>query len=306
ILFMNIILVLIDSVNRNALSLYGGTEFAIPPNLQAFVDRGAWRLDNHFTGSLPCMPARREIFSGTMNLQWRPWGPLEPFDLRLPQAARTGRLRHRHGHRPLPLLGRVRERLYPGLQSAELVRGHELDFWKSLLPEFGLPQWVRNIEKWRPGYSRRYYSNIAQLKEETDYFLAKVMNGACDWLKAPKQDNPFFLQVECFDVHEPFGVPEPYASMYGKGGDRDRYTLWPPYQDAVRQAEFLSGTSADDLAYIRSQYGGKITMADHWLGAFMQTLDDLALWDDAMVIVTTDHGHDLGGTARLQQAVPVF
>ncbi|MGO8470243.1 sulfatase-like hydrolase/transferase, partial [Rhizobium leguminosarum] len=48
---MNIILVLIDSVKRNALSAYGGTEFATQ-NLQSFAQK-AWRFDNHFVGSLP-------------------------------------------------------------------------------------------------------------------------------------------------------------------------------------------------------------------------------------------------------------
>lgn len=302
---MNIILVLIDSVNRNALSPYGGTEFATP-NMQAFVDRGAWRFENHFTCSLPCMPARREIFSGTMNLQWRPWGPLEPFDLRLPKLLEnagysTAMVTDHYHYWEESANGYIQ-----GFQSAELVRGHELDFWKPLLPESDLPQWVRNVEKWRPGYGHRYYSNIAQFTDESDYFSAKVMNGACDWLKAPKQDNPFFLQVECFDVHEPFDVPEPYASMYGEGAGRDRYTLWPPYQDAARQAEFLASTSPDELAYIRSQYGGKITMTDHWFGKLMQTMDDLKLWEDTIVIVTTDHGHDLGERHGFGKQYPHF
>ena len=171
---MNIILVLIDSVNRNALSPYGGREFATP-NLQAFADR-AWRFDNHFVGSLPCMPARREIFSGTMNFQWRPWGPLEPFDLRLPKLLEQGgystAIVTDHYH----YWEESANGYIQSFQSAEFVRGHELDFWKPLLPENDLPQWVRNVEKWRPGYGRRYYSNVAEFNDETDYFTAKVMS----------------------------------------------------------------------------------------------------------------------------------
>jgi hypothetical protein len=186
------------------------------------------------------------------------------------------------------------------------VRGHELDFWKPLLPESELPQWVRNVEKWRPGYGHRYYSNIARFDGETDYFTAKVMSGACDWLNAHKQGNPFFLQVECFDVHEPFDVPEPYASMYGEGAARDRFTLWPPYQDAARQAEFLAAASPEEIAFVRSQYGAKITMMDRWFGKLIETLDARNLWDDTMVIVTTDHGHDLGERHGFGKQFPHF
>ena len=301
---MNIILVLIDSVNRNALSPYGGREFATP-NLQAFADR-AWRFDNHFVGSLPCMPARREIFSGTMNFQWRPWGPLEPFDLRLPKLLEQGgystAIVTDHYH----YWEESANGYIQSFQSAEFVRGHELDFWKPLLPENDLPQWVRNVEKWRPGYGRRYYSNVAEFNDETDYFTAKVMSEASNWLKARKGDNPFFLQVECFDVHEPFDVPEPYASMYGEGAARDRFTLWPPYQDAARQGEFLAQASPDEIAFVRSQYGAKITMMDTWFGKLMETLDAQNLWDDTMVIFTTDHGHDLGERHGFGKQFPHF
>ncbi len=80
---MNVILILIDSLNRHALSAYGPSHIRTP-NLDSFARR-AWRFDNHFVGSLPCMPARREIYSGRRELMWRPWGSLEPQDARLPR-----------------------------------------------------------------------------------------------------------------------------------------------------------------------------------------------------------------------------
>ena len=301
---MNIILVLIDSVNRNALSAYGGTDYATP-NLQAFADR-AWRFDNHFVGSLPCMPARREIFSGMMNMQWRPWGPLEPFDLRLPKLLEkvgytTAIVTDHYHYWEESANGYIQS-----FQGAEFIRGHELDFWKPLLPVEDLPQWVLNIEKWRPGYGHRYYSNIAQFGGDADFFPAKVMTAASDWLKARKQANPFFLQVESFDVHEPFDVPEPYASLYGDGAARDRFTLWPPYQDAASQADFLAQASQEELDFVRAQYGAKLTMTDHWFGTLLETLDDQDLWDDTIVIVTTDHGHDLATRFGYGKQFPHF
>ena len=301
---MNIILVLIDSVNRSALSAYGGTEFATP-NIQAFAQR-AWRFDNHFVGSLPCMPARREIFAGFSGMQWRPWGPLEPFDLRLPQLLEaagymTAIVTDHYHYWEESANGYIQS-----FQGAELIRGHELDFWEPLVPEEELPAWVRNIEKWRPGYGHRYYSNVRQFKEEADFFPAKVMSAAANWLRKPKASTPFFLQVESFDVHEPFDVPEPYASLYGDASVRDRFTLWPPYQDAARQAEFFAQASPEELAFVRSQYGAKLTMTDRWFGKLLETLDDLDLWKDTAVIVTTDHGHDLGERGGYGKQFPHF
>ncbi len=41
-------------------------------------------FDRHYVGSLPCMPARRDILSGRLNFLHRSWGPMEPFDNAFP------------------------------------------------------------------------------------------------------------------------------------------------------------------------------------------------------------------------------
>ncbi len=73
------------------------------------------------------------------------------------------------------------------------------------------------MEQWRPRQVRPYYANVREFRCEEDYFPARVMTAASQWLDKNQGNAPFFLQVESFDVHEPFDVPEPYASMYGDG-----------------------------------------------------------------------------------------
>ena len=80
---MNIILVLVDSLNKEALKTYNPDTICDSPNLEAFANKSLV-FDNHFIGSLPCMPARREISAGRKEFMWRPWGPLEAFDPKLP------------------------------------------------------------------------------------------------------------------------------------------------------------------------------------------------------------------------------
>ncbi len=48
------------------------------------------------------------------------------------------------------------------------------------------------------------------------------------------------------------------------------------------------------MAFIRSQYLAKLALVDRWLGVVLDTLDRLDLWRDTAVLLTTDHGHDLG------------
>ena len=75
---MRTIFVLFDSLNRLALGAYGGTALETP-NFDRFATRSV-TFDKHYVGSLPCMPARRDMHTGRLNFMHRPWGPLEPFD----------------------------------------------------------------------------------------------------------------------------------------------------------------------------------------------------------------------------------
>jgi arylsulfatase A-like enzyme len=163
---MNVVLVLMDSLNRHYLPVYGPS-YVSTPNLDAFA-REAHRFDNHFVGSLPCIPARREIFSGIQEFLWRPWGPMEPFDHRLP------RLLEANGYSTAIVTDHYHYWQEQGngylqsFQSTELVRGHEIDFWKlPVRPEESVPRWVDNIEAWRPGKgARQYYANVRDFEGE--------------------------------------------------------------------------------------------------------------------------------------------
>jgi arylsulfatase A-like enzyme len=78
----NLVVVLLDSLNRHLLEPYGASEFETP--VLAEFGRSALRFQRHHVGSLPCMPARHDILVGALDFLWRPWGRL------------------RSGRRPLP------------------------------------------------------------------------------------------------------------------------------------------------------------------------------------------------------------
>jgi arylsulfatase A-like enzyme len=288
---VNILFVLVDSLNRADVPANGGSSVAMP-NLDRLARR-AWRFDSHFVGSLPCMPARREIFAGFKEHLWRPWGGLEPGDARLPRLVEAA------GHRTVIVTDHYHywEEAANGylqsFQQTELVRGHEWDAWRGPVPgDEPVPEWVERIERWRPGAGRRYYANVRDFHGEEDFFPARVFSAAAARLRELRA--PFLLQVESFDVHEPFHVPEPYRSQFGTAADDDRFTLWPPYQDPDALAGFMAETTPEELAFVRARYLAKVAMVDRWLGDLFDVLDDRALWDDTAVVFTTDHGHDLG------------
>jgi hypothetical protein len=67
--------------------------------------------------------------------------------------------------------------------------------------------------------------------------------------------------------------------------------VWPPYAiDAIKEGVLTER----DAVQVRAQYGGKLSMIDHWLGKVLDSLDATNAWEDTVVVLCTDHGHYLG------------
>lgn len=296
---MNLLWISIDSLNRHFLKAYGQPiELDVKtPNLDAFARKAAV-FDAHYAGSLPCMPARREFWTGIQEFLWRPWGPIEPYDRPLARLARergiVSQLITDHYH----FIQHGSHGYAEDFVGFELIRGHEIDAWKTA-PHRLDPESLRRVGA-MPGADRvwgfmnraQYLRNVDGFKRESDFFAPKVFAAAADWIEENRGGDPWFLLIDSFDVHEPFHVPEPYASMYTDEDPNDPdLVIWPLYG---RIDQGPSALTERQVAFVRSQFAAKLTMVDRWLGRVFERLDDFNLWESTVVIVSTDHGHFLG------------
>ena len=309
---MNVLFVSIDSLRRDLLDTYGaGFDIDVAtPNLDRFAERAAV-FDSHYAGSLPCMPARREWLTGTKEFLWRPWGPVEPFDDTVPELARqegvVTQLFTDHYH----YFQHGSHGYYESFNAFDLVRGHEFDAHRTtpqepdrdLLERTGdpatdPPDSVAYLS--RPQYAR----NVADFDEldEGDFFAPQVFSNTAEWLGAVDDWDDWFCFVDSFDVHEPFHAPEPYASMYTDEDPTDPdLTNWPFYGPVD---EGQSEVSDRELAFVRAQYAGKVTMVDRWFGRVLDALDREGHWENTTVIVTSDHGFMLGDHGWMGKNLP--
>jgi len=78
---MKAVMVMFDSLNRGFLPPYSSEAagWVKTPNFERLARHTAV-FDNSYVGSLPCMPARRELHTGRLNFLHRSWGPIEPDD----------------------------------------------------------------------------------------------------------------------------------------------------------------------------------------------------------------------------------
>ncbi len=278
---MNVICVLLDSLNRHFLSAYGAP-LAETPNLERLAKQ-ATTFDNAFVGSMPCMPARRDLWTGVQEFLWRPWGSLEPWDEPLPRTLKAAGvfagLVSDHYH----LWEAGGENYHVDFESWEFIRGHENDPWvggRTPAADVGKAQ-----------VSPRLRRNRQRFVHEEGWLAPRTMRQAALWLEEnARAHERYFLMVDEFDPHEPFDGPEEIWRRYDPDwkGPRDFY--WPLYgRNDYTEAE---------VRHIRARYAAKVTPADRHLGRILDKMDDMRLWDDTALIVMTDHGHFLGKHGR--------
>lgn len=277
---MKTILVLMDTLKRDMLTCYNPNTFVKTPNLNKFSQLST-TFDQHWLGSAPCMPARRDILTGRLNFLERSWGPIEPFDVTLPSVLKKHNIfshittDHCHYFR----LGG--ENYVQQFSTWDYHRGQEGDPWISRIDD---PQ---NIPSNYYGKVRTQYQwNRTMWENEEDYPSAKTFASACNWLEDNQNNDDFFLMVEAFDPHEPFDVPNHYMKEYEDTSlDREYYEI-PDY------ARVDVPDSAID--YIQKRYAALLTMTDAWFGKLIDKLHSLNIYEETMVIVSTDHGYFLG------------
>lgn len=276
---MKTILILMDTLNRHMLESYCENAEAITPNINRLAEK-CMIFDNHYIGSAPCMPARRDILTGRVNFLERGWGPIEPFDVTLPRLLKkNGVFSHMvtdHCH----YVETGGDGYMQQYDTWDMIRGQETDVWASQVMEPDYP------EHYIGRVGRAYQCNRQHFKSDEDYPTPRTFAAATKWLQDNKGADDFFLQVEVFDPHEPFDATEEFKAMYPD--DFDKVFEWPRYDNLGKDE------TPEALEHLRHMYCATLSMADKWLGKMLDEMDAQNLWEDTMVIFTSDHGHMLG------------
>ncbi|MBS6641977.1 MAG: sulfatase [Clostridiaceae bacterium] len=273
---MKAIMLMFDTLNRRLLEPYG-CEWTKTPNFTRLAEHGI-TFDCCYAGSLPCMPARRELHTGRYNFLHRGWGPLEPFDDSLPEILRENGIYthmisdHQHYWEDG---GATYHHRY---DTWEIVRGQEADRWKGLVRTPEIPEHLGR--GWRQDWDNRQY-----IDSEEKQPMAEVFRLGLEFLEANKGEDNWFLHWECFDPHEPFYVMERYKELYPHSYDGPQFD-WPEYGPVTETPE--------EVQHCRYQYAALLSMCDAYLGKFLDFMDENDMWKNTMVIVNTDHGFLLG------------
>ncbi len=277
---MKAIMVMFDTMNRRMLPAYG-CDWVKAPNFERLAKRAA-TFENCYAGSVPCMPARRELHTGRYNFLHRSWGPLEPFDESMPQLLREKGIYthlasdHQHYWEDG---GATYHNRY---SSWEFSRGQEGDAWKGHVADPDTPEVLRQSRRriYRQDWINRSYQECEEKQPQAQTFA----NGL-HFIRTNQNEDNWFLQIESFDPHEPFFTQQHYKDIYADDYDGPHFD-WPDYARVSQTPQ--------QVEHMRKEYAALVSMCDHNLGKVLDLMDLFDMWQDTLLIVCTDHGFLLG------------
>jgi arylsulfatase A-like enzyme len=276
---MKAIMLMFDSLNRHMLPMYG-CDWVHAPNFRRLAEKTV-TFDNAYVGSMPCMPARRELHSGRYNFLHRSWGPVEPFDDSMPEILKRNRVWSHLASDHYHYWEEGGCNYHTRYKTWEISRGQEGDPWIGDLNMPSIPD--PNPQIGSP-WEKQDWINRGHMPGESDMPQAKTVEMGLSFMKRNAKCDNWFLQIETFDPHEPYFMAEKHKKLYDY--DFSKFSNdCPPYSPA---------NDRELTKHYQMLNAALISMCDEHLGKVLDAMDRLDLWKDTMLIVNTDHGFLLG------------
>ena len=143
------------------------------------------------------------------------------------------------------------------------------------------------------GFDQGFDEWDGYLGDATHYLdITEMLARVSRWLDdAPEQ--PFFLYLQPMNCHGPYRVPaRGQARLLGRPPS-DRFRYYGPEMKAVLDARDYSGVDDALVQSMVEQYDTAIRWSTDQIGRFLQNLRERGLYDDALIIITADHGEEL-------------
>jgi arylsulfatase A-like enzyme len=290
----NVLMIAVDDL-RPELGCYG-VEKVKSPNIDKLAAEGTAFM-NSFCNIPVCGSSRASILTSTRPTRYRYLGHKAQSDIESPHAIAINEHFKNNGYNTISN-GKIFHVLEDQAESWD--ENWRLQ-WDGKWRDYRLPENIQmELDGGGPPFEK------AEV-HDTTYNEGKLMlKTIADLKKLKASGKPFFLASGFVKPHLPFNAPKKYWDMYS----RDEFTaplrkFWP--ENAPDESFHNSGELRqyggmpkkgflEDSVAITLQHGyyACISYVDALIGEIMQTLDDLDLRKNTIVVLWGDHGWNLG------------
>jgi choline-sulfatase len=283
---MRIIYFDLDATRPDHLGCYGYGRNTTP-----YIDSvaaEAMRFDSYYCSDAPCLPSRAALISGKFGIH-------------------TGIINHG---------GQAADPHHPG-KDRFMFNQNIINNFFFLFRNAGL--YTASVSTFSERHSAYWFNaglnevvNIGKIGSET---AGEIADAAEKWLKENAESDNWFLHVHMWDVHAPYNAPESFGNPFENEPLCDNWIddgILEQHRKHVgpHSANELSMFSDEAPAGLPRNLGQVRTLAnvkqvidgydtdlkymDSQIGRLLSFLKDRKLYDDLAVIVSADHGENLG------------
>jgi arylsulfatase A-like enzyme len=285
----NIVLLTIDTLSAQHMSLYGATR-PTTPTLAAFA-KGAVVFDHAYANSNFTTVGVSSILTGT-----RPWThrALQQPSWPLIDARRASlpALLSRNGY----LTGYVSTNPDAGAAKNGMSNYFDHASRDRIRDVFLCSEHLSSLLKYACaaaelplfGEAQRLVERIRKRSDNLQFDPRLATDSAVDWLRSINKDKPVFLWVHLVPPHSPYAAPEPWIGHFDSTGEARLAVNSEPNWG------FLLGDLPQKRVHtLEARYDESVEYVDHYAGEFLQQVLHI-LGDNTAVVVTADHGESFG------------
>jgi len=274
----NVLLVVLDAVRKDHLSPYGYHR-PTTPTLDELADRSTV-YERAFAAAPWTPPSHAAMFTGKYPSNNGVFGRQPNLD---------------EGHTTLAEL--LSERGYTTLGfSNSYHTGRDRGFDRGFDLYHDLQDLPRLAGRWyelAPSYFRYLPEYFLRDFDQSSFQLRRLRS------EIASASEPFFGFINLNSAHSPYDPPEPFASDFEEYFDRWDAVDEEAARDVADTAgyEYMMGdvemTDAE-WELIECWYDGELAYVDHLLERFFDALREMNLFEETLILVTSDHGEHFG------------
>lgn len=302
---LNILLLHADQHRYDCIGCYGNPDIKTP-NIDSLANDGV-KYTEHFTVYPVCTPSRYSMLSGQYTHQHCAWTN----EATLPNGFATfPKVLKENGYHTTAVGKMHFTPTYQDVGFEKMILAEQCgvgrfeDEYHEYLMENGI---VDNVDltdqvlEYREKATDDYFSNLGAIESDlpiehhsTSWITRQAINEINNW----DENGGNMLMVGYIKPHHPFDPPYPYSKMYNP----ESLTLLDGYTNKASKEEFdvnpgyfNHGTvNENNLRKVMANYYGTITQIDDNIGEIISLLKQKGLYDDTLIIYTSDHGEFLG------------